>query len=58
MNGLKKRRGIEKPKKRAGPIEEVMVKTELELVEVEKASLFPHKYSIHFVLIVKCPRIT
>ena len=33
-----------------------MVKTQLEIVEVGKASLFPHRYSLWFALTVEFPR--
>ena len=58
MNGLKKRRGRENPTKMAGPREQGMVKTQLEIVEVGKATLYPHRRSLHCVMIIKFPRQT
>ena len=58
MNGLEKIRGRENPTKRSGPIQQGMVKTQTETVEVEKASLYPHRCSLHCALIVEYPRIT
>ena len=49
---------IENPTKRAGPIVQGMLKTRLEIVEVEKYSLFPHRCSLYFELIVEYPRLT
>ena len=46
---------IEKDKTRAGHREQGMVKNLQEIVEVGKASLYTHKYSVHFSLIVECP---
>ena len=51
--GTKKNIGREKPTKSSGPIEQVMVKTELENVEVGKASLCTHRYSQHCALILE-----
>ena len=39
----------------AGTREQGMMKTKLVIVEVGKASLFTHKYSPQFALIVECP---
>ena len=58
MNGLKKIRVRYKPTKRAGHIEKGVVKNQLEIVEVGKDSLFPHKFSLNFALIFKCPSMT
>ena len=52
INGMNKVIRIDNHTTREGPIEQGIVKTQLEIVEVEKASLFPHKCSIHFALIV------
>ena len=57
MNGLKKIRRREKPTKRAGTRGQGMVKTQLEVVEVGKASLYPHRFSLNCSLIVECNRL-
>ena len=46
INGLKKIRRREKPIKRAGTIGQGMAKTQLEVVEVGKASLYPHRFKL------------
>ena len=43
----------EKPTKRSGTSVQGMVKTQLEIVEVEKASLYPHRLILHLY-----PRLT
>ena len=48
----------EKTTKRAGPIEQGMVKTPLEIVEVEKSPICPHRFSLHCSLNVEFPRLT
>ena len=48
MNGLKKNRGWEKPKKMVGPREQRMVEIQLEIVEVEKT----HSVLTNAVIIV------
>ena len=50
MNGMNKIRGREKPTKRAGTRGQVMVKIQLEIVEVEKSSLYLHRFSLHCAL--------
>ena len=54
MNGTKKNRIREKPTKREGPILKGIVKTQLEVVGVEKALLFTHRFSLHYELTVEC----
>ena len=56
MNGMDKRRLIENTTKSAGLREKGMVKTQLEIMEVPKASLYPHIRSLNFALIVECTR--
>ena len=46
--GLNKNRGIEKDTKRAGTKLQGILKTELELVEVQNASLYTHICSLNF----------
>ena len=58
VNGLKKNRGMYKPTKREGPIEQGVVKTQLEIVEVSKAALCSHIFSLQFLLTVECPSLT
>ena len=53
MNGLKKKIGRENPKKMAGTSVKGIVKTQLEVLEVENASLCTHRYSIHCALTVE-----
>ena len=53
VNGLKKSRVRYKPTKRAGPIEQCMVKTQLEIVEVENASLCTDRCSMHCAQMVE-----
>ena len=55
---MNKNKVIDKPTKRVGTIVQGMVKTKLEIVGVEKASLFPHRCSLNFSLTVECPRMT
>ena len=43
--------------KMAGTSVQGMAKTQLEIVEVEKASLFTHRYILHFSLTVEFPRL-
>ena len=52
MNSLKKNIGKENPKKRADPSVQGIVKNQLETMEVGKAPLFPHKFSLYFSLTV------
>ena len=58
INRMNKNKVIDKPTKRVGTIVQGMVKTKLEIVGVEKASLFPHRCSLNFSLTVECPRMT
>ena len=58
MNGLNKIRERYKPTKMESTSVQGMVKTKLEKVEVEKASLFTHRCSLNFSLTVECPRLT
>ena len=58
MNGLNKNIGREKPIKRAGKRVQGVVKTQLEVVEVENASLCTHIRSLHFALIVEYSSLT
>ena len=39
----------------AGTSVQGMVKNQLEIVELEKLSLFPHRYSLYFALNVEYP---
>ena len=57
MNGLKKIRGRDNPTKRAGTIIQGIVKTQLEVVEVESSPLFPHICSLHCALTVEFTRM-
>ena len=54
INGMKRSIDIGKPKKRAGPIEQGMVKTQLRILEVVKASLCTHICSLNCAMIVGC----
>ena len=55
MNVLSKNRVREKPTKSSYPIVQGNVKNQLEVVEVENASLFPHIFILYYVLNVECP---
>ena len=48
---------IDKHKKRSGPREQGIVKTQLEVMEVENSSLCTHIWSLHCALTVKWPRL-
>ena len=50
MNGRNKNRGRDKPIKITGPILQGMVKTQLEIVEVGKSSLYPHRCILYIAL--------
>ena len=58
MNGLKKIVGRKNNSKMSGPSVQGVVKMQLEIMEVVKASLFPHRFSLHCALTVECPRLT
>ena len=53
INGLKKYRGRKKPTKRAGTSLQEIVKTQMEVVEKENASLSPHIFSLNYALAVE-----
>ena len=42
----------------SGTSEQCMTKNQLEKVEVGKESLYPHRFGMHFALIVECPMLT
>ena len=58
MNGKKKITGIENPTKMADTSLQGVVKNQLEIVEVEKASIFTHICSLQFKLTVECHSLT
>ena len=49
---MKKNIGRGNPTKSAGTILQGIVKTQLEVVEVENNSLCPHRFSLHYALTV------
>ena len=57
IDGLNKDRGRDKDNKRAGNKLQGIVKTELELVEVQNTSLYTHIWILHFALTVEYTRI-
>ena len=54
MNGTNKDSGRENPTKNSGPIVQGMVKTQLEVLEVENDSLCPHICSLNYAMNVEC----
>ena len=52
MDGMKKNIGRENPKKREGTRLQGIVKTKLEVVEMENVSLFPRIYDLNYSLTV------
>ena len=49
---------IDNPLKKSVTREQGMVKTQLEIMELEKFSLCPHRCSIYCALILECARMT
>ena len=57
MNGKNKTKGKYKFTKRVGPSLQVIVETQMKMVEVKNCSLCTHGYSMYCTLTMECLRL-